>query len=174
MRRNNAFPVRVIYTRNELADAVNANAPFIDIQGETKAALIDEIEKNIKKNKREGKINAAIFGMGAIGLVAGAALWVPLLYFANGVLLEKNRRQDDFSHYRLAAFKSINSDEKLALINTKEYDPEYDTVIGYEDYLFTNKLKCPKCGKKFNKKELTKSESTVVRCGQCYKLLVFY
>ena len=173
MRRNNSFPTTVVRTRNELADAVNANQPVIDIQGETKDALVAEIEKNIKSDKNGGKLNKATLGFGIYGLLFGTLFWVPLLTVITSVVSEGLRKKADFNHYRLASFSSTYLGDKLILINTKEYNPEYDTIEGLNGYLFTNKLKCPKCGSRFRKKEFA-ATSNLTRCTTCYNLIVFY
>ncbi len=172
MKKNNHYEVTVINTRNELADAINARKPFIDIRGETKTALIEEIKAGIKKDKTDGKIDIAAIGFGAVGLLTGN-----LFLIATGVLNvflgEHNRAKNDFNHYRLATFSTTFLGDKLFLINTDLYDPKYDTVEGYNGYYFTNKLKCPQCGKRYSKREAIAS-SSVILCQKCHKFVVFY
>ena len=171
MRKNNTYCVAVINTRNELADALESGEAVIDIQGEAYDSILGEVKKEINSDRTSKKLDALVIGTSIASLFFGIGI-VAITNLAAGVIFEYYRSKKDFSHYDLYLFQSEDK-EKLLLINQKKYDAEYDSIVGYEEYLFTGKKRCPLCKRPIKNNELKESNYSI-RCENCQKNIIYH
>lgn len=168
MRLNIRHSAVCAYSRNDFVEALNAKKIAIELKG----SVLQEIEKEIKNEKRATNVLKLGRGAGAVGVtlgmlspagyigLAGTALYA-LLFGASALALGAN----DINKYTMYSFYH-NCENHILLIRTKQFDSKLDSIEGYENVVFNTSYHCPKCNKK------GKKQGEVYFCASCGKKIV--
>ena len=178
MIKNNEYEITICNTRNDVIDALDQKKMFIQLTDELNNEIMPEFKKQVSSNKlgySSGKMVEKLGKIGAGGLAldlllgagtGGIGLLVEFLGIVIGGKVVKAMFNTDFNGYDILIMK-IHQKDVIAFLNHK-FNKKYDTIIGYEQYKFLDKIpsKCPNCKYPIEKNS---RKYNPIKCPNCKK-----